>query len=117
MENETNVCFYCKRLVTFTTDTCPNCHKPKKFIFEKEIKKWEVQKKKQQADWNKNELARLRNLNLSKIQWEYIKVVSPTEHEMNKLGAYGWELIVTHTLQQDEDKSKQEYIFKRIYNK
>lgn len=116
MENETNVCFHCKRLVTFTAETCPNCNKPKKFIFEMAIKERKEQEAKQVAEWNKKELARLRSLKLRKNLWEYIKVHSPTEHELNKLGAYGWELAATHSVKTKENEYIQEYIFKRIFN-
>ncbi|RFU64718.1 hypothetical protein [Peribacillus glennii] len=115
MENNTNVCYYCKKLVTFIADTCPNCDKPKKFIFEKAIQARKAEELKQKDQWNKKELTRLRKLKLSPVQWEYIKAISPTEHEMNKLGAHGWELAATHSVKLKEDEYIQEFIFKRIY--
>ncbi|PLT35605.1 hypothetical protein [Bacillus sp. V5-8f] len=115
MENNTNVCFYCKKLVTFTAETCPNCHKPKRFIFEDAIQARKTEELKQQEEWNRKEVMRLRKLNSRPIQWEYMKAISPTEHEMNKLGAYGWELAATQTVKLKKDEYIHEYIFKRIY--
>jgi hypothetical protein len=114
---ETNVCFYCKRLVTFTSDTCPQCDKPKKFIFDKALQERKAEKARQEAEWNKNEIIRLRNLKLSDIQWEYIKVMDPAEHELNKLGAYGWELAAIYSGKQHLDENHQEFIFKRIFKR
>ncbi|RFU66503.1 hypothetical protein [Bacillus sp. V59.32b] len=117
MDNETNVCFHCKRLVTFIDNTCPKCAKPKKLLFEKQMKERKTQSKKEQETRNKNELIRLRNLKISEIQWEYIKAIDPSEHELNKIGAYGWELVATYLIKHHDDEQTQEFIFKRKLNK
>lgn len=104
MHSETNVCYFCKRLVTFTEDKCPKCHKEKRFIFEQQLKERETSKGVDKQ-----------NKSVQYTKWEYTRVKSPSDRDLKKLGLIGWELVAIHPIQvEDHNELIHHYIFKRM---
>lgn len=104
MKAEINVCYYCKKLVTFTNTICPNCHQEKRFIFENKQKEHSL------AAPNRKKQNDLQTY----CRWEYKQVLSPSENELKKLGLIGWELVTTVPITVDSKIEKgYQFVFKR----